>query len=349
MGLPIVSGCLGLGAACTNSGYGFDVQLPTGVGHIGATTGTNNAYLHFTNTGGDYWLGINRSDGGGLVTGGTVYGFSMKSAANRNIEIAPGGTVTTSFVPGGGMSTLPGGTVPAVATYAAVKLAYNGTTCTHTSVKTAAFTGSGLDDAASGGTSTTVNPAVFIVQIDGNGVPDTFKWNKDGGSYTATVPITAGAIALSDGVTVTFAATIGHLIGDLWTIKTGAGCWSVNSGTAVAAVAATTHALPFLAAPAKAWESGNIALDSGSSGCTGTSTAVISDIGTANGSTYFKTGLTHNLKSASAYTNVAPAAQGSDLATAQNWTFTLTTTGDDTDVLNTGCTAKITLPWMVRP
>jgi hypothetical protein len=58
----------------------------------------------------------------------------------------------------------------------------------------------------------------YEVEIDGNGVPDTFKWKKKtfGGAFgasTATVPIQAGANALADGVTITFPATTGLTIG----------------------------------------------------------------------------------------------------------------------------------------
>jgi hypothetical protein len=58
----------------------------------------------------------------------------------------------------------------------------------------------------------------YEVEIDGNGTPDTFKWRKKTfggafGSYTSTIPIVAGPMALADGVTITFPATTGLTIG----------------------------------------------------------------------------------------------------------------------------------------
>ena len=83
-------------------------------------------------------------------------------------------------------------------------------------------TGSGLSDVTSGGSYTDgiANPgALFIVQICTAAVPDTWKWNKNGGSFSSCVALTAGAHTLSDGVTVTFAATTGHTLNDAWTIN----------------------------------------------------------------------------------------------------------------------------------
>lgn len=85
------------------------------------------------------------------------------------------------------------------------------------------FDGAGLNDATSGGTYTLAADAVFVVEIDGAGTPDTFKWSKDGGAYTETVAITGSAQTLSDGVTVTFGATTGHTAGDIWTITVSGG------------------------------------------------------------------------------------------------------------------------------
>lgn len=82
------------------------------------------------------------------------------------------------------------------------------------------FNGAGLDDASSGGTYGGSLKAEFRVKIDGVGAPNTFSWQKDNGAITAGVSITGGSQALSDGVTVTFAATTGHTLGDFWIIDT---------------------------------------------------------------------------------------------------------------------------------
>lgn len=86
------------------------------------------------------------------------------------------------------------------------------------SVATAAFTGSGLNDATSGGSFTGTASAVYTIIIDGVSTANTFKWKKDSGSYTTGVAITGTAQTLSDGVTVTFGATGGHTLSDQWTV-----------------------------------------------------------------------------------------------------------------------------------
>ena len=85
------------------------------------------------------------------------------------------------------------------------------------------FTGSGLDDATSGGTSTSKQIINYKVEIDGTGTPDTFKWSDDGGATwdAETVEITGSAQTLNNGVTITFNATTGHTSGDYWEFSTG--------------------------------------------------------------------------------------------------------------------------------
>lgn len=75
-----------------------------------------------------------------------------------------------------------------------------------------------LDDATGGGLYTGSDEAVFTVEIDAAGIPDTFKWKKGSGAFTTGVSIVAGPIALSNGVTVTFGATTGHTLADSWTL-----------------------------------------------------------------------------------------------------------------------------------
>ncbi len=106
-----------------------------------------------------------------------------------------------------------------------------------------AFTGAGLDDATSAGSYSGASVAVFTVEIDANGTPDTFKWNKDGGSDTTGVAITGAAQAVSESVTIEFAATTGHTIGDLWTITT-----TVNGALSATALEVTSFCVQPLAA-----------------------------------------------------------------------------------------------------
>ena len=86
-------------------------------------------------------------------------------------------------------------------------------------IKAVVFTGSGLNDATSGGTYTGTVNATYTVIIDSSAAsPDTFKWKKNSGSFTTGVVMTGSAQTLSDGVTITFAATDGHTLNDQWVI-----------------------------------------------------------------------------------------------------------------------------------
>lgn len=82
----------------------------------------------------------------------------------------------------------------------------------------ATFVGAGVNNATSGGTFTGLVSRTFKIEIDTIGTPDRFKWSKNGGvSWDATaVSITGSAQTLAEGVTVTFAATTGHTLGDAW-------------------------------------------------------------------------------------------------------------------------------------
>lgn len=80
------------------------------------------------------------------------------------------------------------------------------------------FKGSGLNDATWGTGFNGSASAYFEVVIDAEGASDTFKWRKNGGSWTAGVAITGAAQTLSDGQTITFAATTGHTENDQWSI-----------------------------------------------------------------------------------------------------------------------------------
>ena len=82
----------------------------------------------------------------------------------------------------------------------------------------ATFDGAGLDDATSGGTYAGAGRTDFVVEIDGTGTPDTFRWSGNGGVTweDVQIEITGAAQELSDGATVTFAATTGHTQTDSW-------------------------------------------------------------------------------------------------------------------------------------
>jgi hypothetical protein len=88
--------------------------------------------------------------------------------------------------------------------------------------------GAGLNDATFQGTPTQF--ANFFVAIDSTGTPDTFTWAKDFVTQAAGVPITGAAQALSDGVTVTFAATTGHTNGNQWSSQATTGGYTRTKG-----------------------------------------------------------------------------------------------------------------------
>jgi hypothetical protein len=81
------------------------------------------------------------------------------------------------------------------------------------------FTGTGINDV------TAIGPyigstagSVFTIQIDSNGTADTFKWKKDGGSWTTGVVITCLQQFLIENLSIIFAVLNGHTIGDIWAV-----------------------------------------------------------------------------------------------------------------------------------
>lgn len=88
------------------------------------------------------------------------------------------------------------------------------------------YDGSDLNDLTQGGALTGTSDIRFEIEIDGTGTPDTFKWrawdvsvDAAAGAYTELVAMTGAAQALSSGITIQFAATTGHTIGDKWFIS----------------------------------------------------------------------------------------------------------------------------------
>lgn len=88
-------------------------------------------------------------------------------------------------------------------------------------VQDAVFDGVGLNDIEAGGTYSGTSPALFEVEIQTAAAPDTFKWRKNKGAWTTGVAVTGVAQTLSDAVTVTFAATTGHTVGESWEFYAG--------------------------------------------------------------------------------------------------------------------------------
>lgn len=87
------------------------------------------------------------------------------------------------------------------------------------------FEGEGLDDLSSGGTYDDDEYYTYVVEIDGTGTPDTFKWSDDDGKTwdAEGVSITGASQNLNRGVTITFGSTTGHTEGDKWYIPVSPG------------------------------------------------------------------------------------------------------------------------------
>jgi hypothetical protein len=78
-----------------------------------------------------------------------------------------------------------------------------------------------LNDMTAGGAYSGAASRFFRVQIDGSNAPDTFSWWLSSSATNTvwneqTVPISAGTYTLGEGMTVTFATTTGHTVGDRW-------------------------------------------------------------------------------------------------------------------------------------
>ena len=92
-------------------------------------------------------------------------------------------------------------------------------------IGTSAYTGSGLNDLtfSRAAWSNAAYNQHYQIQITASGTPDVFEWRQQTfggayGSYTTGVSIVAGAMSIADGLTITFAATTGHTVGNIWDI-----------------------------------------------------------------------------------------------------------------------------------
>lgn len=85
----------------------------------------------------------------------------------------------------------------------------------------AVFSGTGLNDATSGGIANGGGENhIFVATLAATGTPDTFQWQEDGGAPSSAINIVATTPNLmADGITITFGASTGHHAGDSWTIS----------------------------------------------------------------------------------------------------------------------------------
>ncbi len=180
--------------------YGYHTKLDI------AGTSTTNAYGLYV----DYNTITTPTTGYGIylddVSGTTNYGIYQSGSDDVNYFAGNVGIGATS--PSAKLEIDTG----AVATIGQIIKPYS-------TVGSVTFSGTGLNDATSGGTFTGTSTINYKIEIDGTGTPDTFKWSDDGGTtWDATgVAITGSAQTLNHGVTITFGATTGHTLGDYWT------------------------------------------------------------------------------------------------------------------------------------
>ncbi len=59
----------------------------------------------------------------------------------------------------------------------------------------------------------------YVVEISANGTPDSFRWNKDGGTWSGDIEITGAVQDIAEGITITFPLTTGYSIGQTTTIS----------------------------------------------------------------------------------------------------------------------------------
>jgi len=81
---------------------------------------------------------------------------------------------------------------------------------------TPVFNSAGLNDLTNGSAGTA--GATYTIKITGVGTPDSWAYSKNGAAYSANAIISAGAMTVADGLTITFAATTGHTLNDTWSI-----------------------------------------------------------------------------------------------------------------------------------
>lgn len=89
-----------------------------------------------------------------------------------------------------------------------------------TTTGTIVFGGAGLNDMTKSGTFTGDRPHAYIVTVAGVGVPNTYSVTKDGTAIVTAANMVAGPVLIDDGISITFAATIGHTAGNTWSFTT---------------------------------------------------------------------------------------------------------------------------------
>jgi hypothetical protein len=74
------------------------------------------------------------------------------------------------------------------------------------------------DDIAISGTFLAGANVTFEVEIVAESTPDTFRWRRNQGFWSATLNVSTSATAMANGISVAWADTDNHTAGDVWTI-----------------------------------------------------------------------------------------------------------------------------------
>jgi len=154
--------------------------------------------------------GLDDGTSGGTYTGDSVKEFEVEVDAKDGILTTALGAGGTGYAVGDTF-TVNTGSVLATGT---VVTEAGGVVATYT-IDTA---GDGYSVAAGVATTATSGSGNDDLTIDISTLADSFKWSNDGGvTYEAElIQMTAGAQALEEGATITFAAVVGHTTGDKW-------------------------------------------------------------------------------------------------------------------------------------
>lgn len=105
---------------------------------------------------------------------------------------------------------------------------YGLSTIPYVGFKPVSTTAPGLNDLTAGGTFTGTARTTFEIKLATIATPDTVNWRKvtadrygqkTYSAWTSGLAITGSAQTLADGVTVTFGATTGHTVNDVWTVQ----------------------------------------------------------------------------------------------------------------------------------
>ena len=196
-------GAKGLFAAGTETDSTGGGTSAYGIGVDAVITGSNVA--------GDKAIGISISPAnGGTGLAAEVTGVRFNSASQGTTQI-----ITAIHIQDQNTGASPGTVVNA-------GILIDDQTAGSPTISPDIFTGVGLNDLTTSGPPTVdhLSPG-FVVTIDsvspGNTfLYDTFTWTVDGGGGATGVPITGAPQLLADGVSITFAALVGHTLADSW-------------------------------------------------------------------------------------------------------------------------------------